>query len=88
MHIPVLRKDFIVTDYQIFEARAHGADLVLLIVAALDDDKLAHLLELAHELGMAVLVETHTTRGDPTAQSPGRRPDHRHQRAQSQEPEG
>ena len=61
VHIPLLRKDFIVTDYQIYEARAHGADLVLLIVAALDDDKLAHLLELAHELGMAVLVETHTT---------------------------
>ena len=61
VHIPLLRKDFIVTDYQIYEARAHGADLVLLIVAALDDDKLAHLLELVHELGMAVLVETHTT---------------------------
>ena len=61
VHIPLLRKDFIVTDYQIYEARAHGADLVLLIVAALDDDELAHLLELAHELGMAVLVETHTT---------------------------
>lgn len=58
--IPVLRKDFIVTDYQIWEARAHGADIVLLIVAALDDDKLKHLLELAHELKMTVLVETHT----------------------------
>lgn len=60
VHIPVLRKDFIVTDYQIFEARAHGADLVLLIVAALDDERLRHLLALAHELGMTVLVETHT----------------------------
>ena len=60
VHIPVLRKDFIVTDYQIFEARAHGADLVLLIVAALDDAQLKHLLDLAHELGMTVLVETHT----------------------------
>lgn len=58
--IPVLRKDFIVTDYQIWEARAHGADIVLLIVAALDDDKLKHLLDLAHELKMTVLVETHT----------------------------
>ena len=60
VHIPVLRKDFIVTDYQIFEARAHGADLVLLIVAALDDAQLKHLLDLAHEFGMTVLVETHT----------------------------
>ena len=60
VHIPVLRKDFIVTDYQIFEARAHGADLVLLIVAALDDAQLKHLLDLAHELNMTVLVETHT----------------------------
>ena len=58
--IPVLRKDFIVTEYQIWEARAHGADLVLLIVAALDDDKLKSLLELAHSLNMTVLVETHT----------------------------
>ena len=60
VHIPVLRKDFIVTDYQIYEARAHGADLVLLIVAALDDVQLKHLLDLAHELSMTVLVETHT----------------------------
>ncbi|MDU4147360.1 MAG: bifunctional indole-3-glycerol phosphate synthase/tryptophan synthase subunit beta [Bifidobacterium breve] len=60
VHIPVLRKDFIVTDYQIYEARTHGADLVLLIVAALDDAQLKHLLDLAHELSMTVLVETHT----------------------------
>ena len=60
MHIPVLRKDFITTDYQIWEARAHGADIVLLIVAALDDTQLAHLLKLTHELGMTALVETHT----------------------------
>ena len=60
VHIPVLRKDFIVTDYQIYEARAHGADLVLLIVAALDDAQLKHLLDLAHELNMTVLMETHT----------------------------
>ena len=58
--IPVLRKDFITTDYQIWEARAHGADLVLLIVAALGDDELVHLLALTHELGMTALVETHT----------------------------
>ena len=60
VHIPVLRKDFIITDYQIYEARVHGADLVLLIVAALDDAQLKHLLDLAHELSMTVLVETHT----------------------------
>ncbi|RYM93173.1 bifunctional ryptophan synthase subunit beta TrpB /indole-3-glycerol phosphate synthase TrpC [Bifidobacterium animalis subsp. lactis] len=60
VHIPVLRKDFITTDYQIWEARAHGADIVLLIVAALDDTQLAHLLKLTHELGMTALVETHT----------------------------
>ena len=60
VNIPVLRKDFIVTDYQVWEARAHGADIVLLIVAALDDEKLKHLLDLAHELKMTVLVETHT----------------------------
>ena len=60
VHIPVLRKDFITTDYQIWEARAHGADIVLLIVAALDDTQLARLLKLTHELGMTALVETHT----------------------------
>lgn len=60
VHIPVLRKDFITMDYQIWEARAHGADIVLLIVAALDDTQLAHLLKLTHELGMTALVETHT----------------------------
>ncbi|GAA2553199.1 indole-3-glycerol phosphate synthase [Neomicrococcus aestuarii] len=58
--IPVLRKDFMVEPYQFFEARAHGADLVLLIVAALDDAKLAEFLALTHQLGMNALVETHT----------------------------
>ncbi|RKQ36487.1 bifunctional phosphoribosylanthranilate isomerase/tryptophan synthase subunit beta [Kocuria tytonis] len=58
--IPVLRKDFVVADYQVWEARAHGADMVLLIVAALDDAALARLLELTHHLGMHALVETHT----------------------------
>ena len=73
VHIPVLRKDFIVTDYQIFEARAHGADLVLLIVAALDDERLRHLLALAHELGMTVLVETHTREEIERAREAGAR---------------
>ncbi|MGC5652727.1 UNVERIFIED_CONTAM: tryptophan synthase subunit beta [Kocuria sp. CPCC 205315] len=58
--VPVLRKDFTVDEYQIWEARAHGADLVLLIVAALSDDELRRFLGLTHELGMHALVETHT----------------------------
>lgn len=57
---PVLRKDFVVTAYQVWEARANGADLVLLIVAALRQEELVSLFELATRLGMAVLVETHT----------------------------
>lgn len=57
--VPVLRKDFMVEEYQFLEARAHGADLVLLIVAALDDARLARFLGLARELGMTPLVETH-----------------------------
>ncbi|WP_308796596.1 indole-3-glycerol phosphate synthase TrpC [Agromyces silvae] len=58
--LPVLRKDFIATPYQVFEARAAGADLVLLIVAALDDATLARLYRLIVELGMTPLVETHS----------------------------
>jgi indole-3-glycerol phosphate synthase len=58
--IPLLRKDFTVDEYQIWEARAHGADLILLIVAALSDSELADFSALSHELGMNVLVETHT----------------------------
>ncbi|CAA9329640.1 MAG: Indole-3-glycerol phosphate synthase [uncultured Nocardioidaceae bacterium] len=57
--VPVLRKDFIVTPYQVLEARAAGADLVLLIVAALPDPDLAALHGLATDLGMRVLVEVH-----------------------------
>ncbi len=58
--IPVLRKDFMVEEYQFHEARAYGADLVLLIVAALDDAQLRDFLTLTHELGMNALVEAHT----------------------------
>lgn len=58
--IPVLRKDIIVTPYQIHEARAHGADLVLLIVAALEQPVLVSLLERVHSLGMHALIETHS----------------------------
>ena len=57
--IPVLRKDFILDAYQVYEARAYGADALLLIVAALEDAKLAELLALTHELGMQALVEVH-----------------------------
>ncbi|WP_058233935.1 indole-3-glycerol phosphate synthase TrpC [Devriesea agamarum] len=56
---PILRKDFIVDEYQVFEARAHGADLVLLIVAALDHRQLHDLYQQITGLGMRALVETH-----------------------------
>ncbi|MFT4799349.1 MAG: indole-3-glycerol phosphate synthase [Candidatus Azotimanducaceae bacterium] len=57
--LPVLRKDFIVDHYQIFEARSMGADCVLLIVSILDDDQLKRYHQLAQSLGMNVLVEVH-----------------------------
>ncbi|NMR20709.1 indole-3-glycerol phosphate synthase TrpC [Cellulomonas fimi] len=57
--IPVLRKDFVVSPYQIWEARAHGADLVLLIVAALEQTVLTSYIERVHSLGMTALVEVH-----------------------------
>lgn len=69
--IPVLRKDFTVDEYQIWEARAYGADLVLLIVAALDDETLARFLALTEELGMNALVETHTPEEIERAQKIG-----------------
>lgn len=59
VRIPVLRKDFMVDPYQLSEARAHGADLILLIVAALDDAHLRDLYDQAIALGMTPLVEVH-----------------------------
>lgn len=58
--IPVLRKDFMVDEYQFYEARAHGADMVLLIVAALSVSQLRDFAALTRELGMQSLVEVHT----------------------------
>lgn len=57
--VPVLRKDFIVSPYQVWEARAYGADVVLLIVAALDQNALIALIERTESLGMTALVEVH-----------------------------
>lgn len=58
---PLLRKDFIVTDYQVHEAAAYGADAILLIAAALDQRRLRELRDLAASLGLASLVEVHTS---------------------------
>ena len=59
VEIPVLRKDFISTEYQVLESRAHGADMVLLIVAGLEPKRLVQLKSLVEDLGMEALVETH-----------------------------
>lgn len=60
VNLPVLRKDFIVDEYQVYEARAWGADAILLICAILDDTQLRNLLRLAHEQRMRCLVEVHS----------------------------
>jgi indole-3-glycerol phosphate synthase len=61
VQIPLLRKDFIIDEYQLLEARADGADAILLIVAALSDRDLASLSRAADDLGLAALVEVHDT---------------------------
>jgi len=60
VQVPVLRKDFVVSSYQLWEARAHGADLALLIVAALEQPALVSLIERAISIGLLPLVEVHT----------------------------
>ena len=60
VEVPLLRKDFVITPYQVWEARAHGADLVLLVVAALEQTALVSLVERVESLGMTALVEAHT----------------------------
>jgi indole-3-glycerol phosphate synthase len=58
--LPILRKDFMIDEYQFYEARAHGADVVLLIVAALSKNQLEDYFHLSTELGMRSLIEVHT----------------------------
>jgi indole-3-glycerol phosphate synthase len=58
--LPILRKDFIIDEYQIYEAKAYGADVILLIEAILGDEEISRFLSLAHGLGLEVLVESHT----------------------------
>ena len=60
VRVPVLRKDFMISSYQLWEARAHGADMVLLIVAALEQNALVSLVERAVSIGLVPLVEVHT----------------------------
>jgi indole-3-glycerol phosphate synthase len=60
VQVPVLRKDFVVSSYQLWEARAYGADMVLLIVAALEQNALVSLVERALSIGLVPLVEVHT----------------------------
>jgi indole-3-glycerol phosphate synthase len=71
--VPLLRKDFVVSSYQVHEARAHGADLVLLIVAALEQNALMGLLERVESLGMTALVEVHTEEEADRAMAAGAR---------------
>ena len=60
VEIPVLRKDFMIDEYQVFEAKAYGADVILLIAAVLSPERLKALSRLAHDLGLEVLMEVHS----------------------------
>ena len=60
VELPILRKDFMIDEYQFYEARAHGADVILLIVAALSKKQLDDYFQLSKELGMRALIEVHT----------------------------
>lgn len=60
VHLPVLRKDFLIHPFQVYESYNLGADFLLLIVACLNDDELAEMIGLSHNLGMETLVEVHT----------------------------
>lgn len=71
--LPILRKDFVLDEFQLLEARAAGADAVLLIVAALGAGRLGELLEATHELGLEALVEVHTLDETDIAKSVGAR---------------
>jgi len=62
VQVPLLRKDFVISSYQLWEARAYGADLVLLIVAALEQNALVSLVERASSIGLVPLVEVHSQR--------------------------
>lgn len=73
VNVPILRKDFIVDPYQIYETRVHRADICLLIVAALDDVQLGSLYELARSLGLTCLVEVHTVEEARRARALGAR---------------
>ncbi len=73
VNLPVLRKDFIVSDYQVYESRARGADAILLIVRVLSPDQLQTLFQLAKSLGMDVLLEIHATSELDTAMAVGAR---------------